>query len=137
MHTDNTWFEVEDPEEYGEEPWDFDETELAFLEALRARAADWRVPWTPSQVGRPEDDSSLLVHVTLVDEARRAVRGEWAVHFHGTHVRAGRVCDQLFNLHPSPDRDFLQASGTAEDLARRCADWFEEVLGRPVRPWNS
>ncbi|MBB4892374.1 hypothetical protein FHS39_001385 [Streptomyces olivoverticillatus] len=30
----NSWFEVEDPEEYGEESWDFDEAELAFLAAL-------------------------------------------------------------------------------------------------------
>ncbi|WP_314618794.1 hypothetical protein [Streptomyces stackebrandtii] len=46
----NSWFEVEDPEECGEEPWDFGESELTFLTVLRARAADWRAPWAPSQV---------------------------------------------------------------------------------------
>ncbi|MFB7277887.1 hypothetical protein ACFCZV_12330 [Streptomyces hydrogenans] len=128
----NSWFEVEDPEEYGEEPWDFGEGELAFLAALRARASDWRVPWASSQVGRPEDESSLLVHISLVDEARRLVLGEWAVHFYGTHVRAGKVRDQLFDLHEAPEHGFFRASGTAEELAARCARWFESVLSRPV-----
>ncbi|MEV6308821.1 hypothetical protein AB0M10_09475 [Streptomyces sp. NPDC051840] len=128
----NTWFEVEDPEEYGEEPWDFDEAELAFLAALRTRAADWRVPWAHSLVGRPEDESSFLVHIGLVDEARRLLLGEWAVHFYGDHVRAGKVRDQLFNLHEPPDQAFFQASGTVEELAGLCADWFEALLSRPV-----
>ncbi|MFF9375823.1 hypothetical protein ACF1BB_14880 [Streptomyces griseoluteus] len=128
----NSWFEVEDPEEYGEESWDFDEAELAFLAALRARAADWRVPWAPSQVGRPEDESSFLVHVSLLDEARRLVLAQWAVHFYGTHVLAGKVRDQFFNLHESPEHGFVRASGTVEELAERCAGWFESLLSRPV-----
>ncbi|GHD80981.1 hypothetical protein GCM10010317_103700 [Streptomyces mirabilis] len=83
-------------------------------------------------LGRLEDDSSLLVWVSLVDEERSLTLGECAVHFYGTHVRAGRVCDQLFNLHESPERGFLRASGTADELALRCADWFEDLLRRPV-----
>ncbi|MFJ4837102.1 hypothetical protein [Streptomyces sp. NPDC088746] len=128
----NSWFEVEDPEECGEEPWDFCEAELAFLAALRARTVDWRVSWAPSQVGRPEDESSLLVYISLLDEARRLVLGQWAVHFHGTYVLAGRVCDQLFNLYESPEHGFFRASGAVEELAERCAGWFESVLSRPV-----
>ncbi|WP_435189443.1 hypothetical protein [Streptomyces sp. bgisy126] len=128
-----SWFEVEDPEEDGEEPWDFDTDELAFVAALRARAASWRVPWAPSGVGRPEDGSSLLVHVSLVDFERSMSLGDWAVHFHGTHVRAGKVEDQLFNLHRRPERGFFRATGTPEELADRCATWFEAVLSRPVR----
>ncbi|WP_055690444.1 hypothetical protein [Streptomyces prasinus] len=135
----NTWFEVEDPEGYDEEPWDFDEAELAFLVALRARAAAWRVPPAPSMVGRPEDESSLLAHVSLLDEERTLVLGEWAVHFYGTYVRAGKACDHLFNLHESPQRGFFRASGTVEELAQRCADWFESLLSRPVvrAEWSS
>jgi hypothetical protein len=128
----NTWFEDEDPEEYDDEPWDFAEAELAFLAALRSRAAAWRVPWAPSHVSRPEDDSSLLVWVSLLDEERQLILGEWAVHFYGTHVRAGKVCDQLFNLHESPERGFFCVSGTLDELALRCADWFEGLLSRPV-----
>ncbi|MFI9769642.1 hypothetical protein ACIHJG_22625 [Streptomyces sp. NPDC052415] len=128
----NNWFPVENPEDHGEEPWDFDEAELAFLAALRARAAAWRVPWASSQAGRPEDDSSLLVHVDLVDEERGLLLGGWAVHFHGTQVRAGKVRDQLFNLHESPELGYFRASGTAGELAERCAAWFEHVLSRPV-----
>ncbi|MFJ8164879.1 hypothetical protein ACIRBY_28690 [Streptomyces sp. NPDC096136] len=128
----NGWFEVEDPEEYGEEPWDFDEAERAFLAAVRARAADWRVPWAPSQVGRPEDGSSFLLHIGLLDEQHRLVLGEWAVHFHGTHVLAGKVRDQLLSLHGPPQPGSFRASGTVEELAERCAGWFEGLLGRPV-----
>ncbi|MBB5121824.1 hypothetical protein AF335_09225 [Streptomyces eurocidicus] len=135
----DSWFVVEDPAEYDEEPWDFDEAELAFLAALRSRAAAWRVPSAPSQVGRPEDDSSLLVDVTLIDSERPLVLGEWAVHFYGTHVRAGKVCDQLHNLHESPGLGFFHASGPVEELAERCADWFESLLSRPVvrTEWSS
>ncbi|MEU7378606.1 hypothetical protein AB0A91_01070 [Streptomyces sp. NPDC042207] len=128
----NPWFVVEDPQEDGEEPWDFDAGELAFIATLQARAASWRVPPAYSSVGRPEDDSSLLVHISLSDSERRLILGEWAVHFHGTHVRAGKVCDQLFNLHETPEHGFFHASGTAEQLAEQCATWFETVLSRPV-----
>lgn len=129
---DNPWFVVEDPQEDGEEPWDFDAAELSFITALQTRAASWRVPFAHSAVGRPEDDSSLLVHVSLSDPERPLILGEWAVHFHGTHVRAGKVCDQLLNLHETPGHGFFRASGTVEQLAERCATWFEAVLSRPV-----
>jgi hypothetical protein len=39
---------------------------------------------------------------------------------------------QLFNLHESPERGYFEASGTAVELALRCADWFESLLSRPV-----
>ncbi|MGW7052654.1 hypothetical protein [Streptomyces sp. NPDC054887] len=42
------------------------------------------------------------------------------------------VCDQLCDLHESPQCDFFRASGTAVELAVRCADWFENLLSRPV-----
>ncbi|WP_409062443.1 hypothetical protein [Streptomyces sp. SYP-A7185] len=126
------WFEVEDSAEHDREPWDFDEAELAFLAALRCRAAAWRVSWAPSDVSRPEDDSSLLVRVSLLDEEHRVILGEWAVYFYGTHVQAGKVSDQLFNLQESGERGFFQASGTVDELARRCADWFESLLRRSV-----
>ncbi|MFC8413830.1 hypothetical protein [Streptomyces coelicoflavus] len=130
--SEHTWFVVENPEEYDEDPWDFDEAELAFLAALRTRAAAWRVSWASNNVSRPEDDSSLLVWVTLVDEEHPLILGEWALHFYGTHVRAGKVADQLFNLHESHKHGFFRASGTADELALRCADWFESLLSRPV-----
>ncbi|MET9610052.1 hypothetical protein ABZZ17_34115 [Streptomyces sp. NPDC006512] len=127
----NSWFEVEDPEE-GEDPWNFNEAELAFLEALRARADGWQVPPTPDLVTLTEDESALLVSICLIDEARHVILREWAVHFHGTHVRAGKVRDQVYNLHESPESGFFMATGTVEELAVRCADWFEHVLSRPV-----
>lgn len=127
-----SWFEVEEPEEYDEESWDFSEAERAFLDALRSRAAAWWVTPAPGQAGRPEGESSLLVHGCLVDEPRPLALGEWAVQFHGTHVQAGKVRDQLFTLHESPVRGFFPASGTVEELAERCADWFENLLSRPV-----
>ncbi|MET9130777.1 hypothetical protein [Streptomyces antibioticus] len=128
----NPWFVVEDPEIDGDEPWDFDTGELAFIEALQTRAASWRVDLAHSSVGRPEDDSSLMVWVSLSDGQPRLVLGEWAVHFYGTHVRAGSVCDQLFNLDETPASGFFRASGPVEQLAERCAAWFEAILTRPV-----
>ncbi|MFI7321319.1 hypothetical protein [Streptomyces venezuelae] len=131
MHT-YPWFEVEDPEEEGDEPWDFDADELAFIAALQDRAARWRVPWASSWVGRPEDDASLLVHISLCDGERRTIVGEWAVHFHGSYVRAGRVSDQLYNVSESRGGVLSRTTGTPEELAARCAEWFEAVLSRPV-----
>ncbi|WP_405558583.1 hypothetical protein [Streptomyces sp. NBC_01171] len=123
----NNWFEVEDPEEYGEEPWDFDEAELAFLAALRARAADWQVPWDPSQVGRPEDESSFLVRWGAPAGARPVGRALLR------HTHAGRESPRPA-LQPSRvARAWLfRASGTVEELAERCAGWFESLLSRPV-----
>ncbi|MFE5485934.1 hypothetical protein [Streptomyces sp. NPDC056527] len=126
------WFLVEDPEEYGGEPWDFDPDELDFIAGLQARAESWTAALAHTGVGRPEDDSSLLVHLALIDDERNTLLGEWAVHFYGGHVEAGTVCDQLFNLHERPDRGYFRASGTTEELAERCAEWFEAVLERPV-----
>lgn len=129
---DSPWFEIEDPLEDGEEPWDFDADELAFVAALQNRAAAWRVPPAHSGVGRPEDDSSLLVWVSLSDHEPPVLLGDWAVHFYGTHVRAGAVRDQLFNIDETSHRGFFHATGTVEELADRCADMFATVLSRPV-----
>ncbi|MFE2292567.1 hypothetical protein ACPEIF_11580 [Streptomyces sp. NPDC012600] len=128
---DSTWFVVDDPEEDGEEPWGFDADELAFISALQDRAASWRVQSADSVVGRPEDESFLLVYISLSDDEHRLVLGEWAVHFHGTHVVAGKVRDQLFNLHRSGP-EFFRASGTVDELADRCGEWFAAILNRPV-----
>ncbi|MEU0397510.1 hypothetical protein ABZ208_33000 [Streptomyces sp. NPDC006208] len=122
------WFEIADPREDDEEPWGFDAGELAFVAALQTRAASWCVPSAHSSVGRPEDESSLLVWVSLSDHEQPVSLGEWAVHFYGTHVRAGRVCDQLFNLDETSNRGFFHATGTVEELAERCADMFATVL---------
>ncbi|MGW7066708.1 hypothetical protein ACWGII_38415 [Streptomyces sp. NPDC054855] len=129
---DNRWFVAEDPHEYDEEPWDFDADEFAFVAALQARASSWRVLSAHSNVCRPEDDSSLLVYVSLIDHEWPVVLGEWAVHFYGTHVRAGKVSDQLFNLHETSERGYFHATGPVEELAERSAAWFETVLSRPV-----
>ncbi|MFD7786171.1 hypothetical protein ACFV4Q_24245 [Streptomyces nojiriensis] len=128
---DNPWFWDEDLEQDGSQPGDLDLTadELAFLKALRAHARSWTAPWSYSSVARPEDESSLLLHVDLSDNL---ILGQWAVHFYGTHVQAGLVCDQLFNLDEMPERGFFQATGTIEELAERCASWFESVLSRSV-----
>ncbi|MFD7700898.1 hypothetical protein [Streptomyces caelestis] len=114
-------FPVEDPQEDGEEPRDFDAAEPAFVEALQNRAASWRVPFAHSDVGRPDDDSSLPVYVSLSDRGRAPILGERAVHVHGARVRAGKVCDQLFTLHETAERGPFRASGTPERLAERCA----------------
>ncbi|MER6315254.1 hypothetical protein ABT237_15960 [Streptomyces sp. NPDC001581] len=126
---DNPWFWDEDLEQDGSGPGDLTADELAFLKALRAHAGSWTVPWTYSSVARPEDESSLLLHVDLSDNL---ILGQWAVHFYGTHVQAGWVCDQLFNLEETPEGGFFEATGTIEELAERCAAWFETVLSRPV-----
>lgn len=129
----SAWFEPEVATHHDEDVWDFTATELAFLAALRDRAAAWRVPWAPNEVTRPEDESSLLVYITLVDtRGHGTVVGDWAVHFHGTHVVAGRTDDDLLNVRDAPGRDWFRLAGTVDDLAQRCADWFEDVLSRPV-----
>lgn len=85
-----------------------------------------------ANVSRPEDDSSLLVWISLLDEERPLILGQWAVHFYGAHVQAGKVSDDLFNLDKTPGRGFFFASGTTGELALHCADWLERVLCRPV-----
>ncbi|CAM5260333.1 hypothetical protein GCM10010345_36050 [Streptomyces canarius] len=57
---------------------------------------------------------------------------EWSVHFHGSHVRAGKVRDQLFTPHESPERGLFRASGAVEEPAERCAACFERLSSRPA-----
>ncbi|MEU5894862.1 hypothetical protein [Streptomyces venezuelae] len=87
-------------------------------------------PWF--EVEDPEDDASLLVFISLGDGERRTIVGEWAVHFHGSYIRAGRVSDQLYNVFESRAGVLSRTTGTPEELAARCAEWFEAVLSRPV-----
>ncbi|MFE5863103.1 hypothetical protein ACFQ77_21525 [Streptomyces virginiae] len=126
---DNPWFWDEELQRDGSEAGDLTADELAFLEALRAHAASWTAPWTYHDVARPEDESSLLLYVSIGDD--RSL-GRWAVHYYGTHVQAGWVCDDLFSLDERPASGFFEATGTIEELAERCAVWFEAVLSRPV-----
>ncbi|WP_258055835.1 hypothetical protein [Streptomyces sp. Ru62] len=38
----------------------------------------------------------------------------------------------LCHLHEPPEGGSFRASGTVEEPAERCADWFERLLNRPV-----
>lgn len=73
---------------------------------------------------RPEDDSSLPVHVFLGGSERAMSPGDRAVRFHGTHVRGGKAADPFFDLGPYAGRDPFRAAGTVEEPAERCAAWF-------------
>jgi hypothetical protein len=125
----NPWFEIDDPDD----EFEFTEAERAFAGALRERAEAWSVRHAHNWVGRPEDDdSALLVSVSLSDRERRLSLGNFGVHFTGRRVRGDRLHSQLFYLPEQPTGLALEVSGSPDELADRCAEWFEGVLRKPV-----
>ncbi|MEV8533870.1 hypothetical protein [Streptomyces sp. NPDC051211] len=125
---EDPWFVSDDPETESE----LDRTERAFVAALRERAEAWKVPPAVSWVGRPEDDSSLVMCVGLGDGSLG-----WplriGLHLTGPTVRGDRLIHQDFYWLPQPrTRLALDVTGTPQALAALAADWFEHILRMPV-----
>lgn len=126
------WFEIERPGE-GDDPddfWTFSAEEEAFVSVVRERTAPWASEAVSTMVSRPEDGSSLLVTVSLMDSDRDIV--DMGVHLTGGRVRGDRLHNQLFTLPDVPSTWALDLTGPADHLAQASADWFVAMLRRPV-----
>ncbi|MEV4559209.1 hypothetical protein AB0K51_19780 [Kitasatospora sp. NPDC049285] len=122
------WFPSDDPETESE----LDGTERDFVAALRERAGGWAVAPAVSWVGRPEDDSSLVVCVGVGDRSLGwPLRA--GLHLTGATVRGDRLVHRDFYwLAQPPTWLALNAAGSPQELAALSADWFERILRLPV-----
>ena len=128
------WFE-EDPED------DLSDPQREFLAALRVRARSWAC--TPNytvlvEPGRPGDEWRALMDVATKAGAtagKGSILVTIAVAFDGMSVHGGEVHSQnyhfLSHLRSLVDPLPLE-TGTPEQLADIAADWFEQIMARPV-----
>lgn len=134
------WFE-EDPED------DLSDPQREFLAALRVRARSWACTPDHTQLVEPggaEDEWCALMDVSTKVGSRSGnghILVTIAVAFNDTSVHGGEVHSQ--NYHFVSNREarvdpLPSVSGTPELLAATAADWFEQVMARPVlwREWH-
>lgn len=127
------WFE-EDPED------DLSTAQRAFLTALRERARTW--PCTPNYTQLVEPGGGRETWGAILDVAaqpEKSILITVGVFFDGTSIRAGEVHNQSF-VPTSDDQsrvETLEATGDPQHLAQAAADWFENLLVRPLerREW--
>ena len=122
------WFE-EDPEE------EFSDAQRSFLGALRNRAQTWPCDPEDTQIVVPEDGSApwcaaLFVNSQIGNLELLSV----GVCFDGASIRAGQIHNQCFYPYPEEKSKVavLEATGDPQHLAKIAADWFEQVMARPV-----
>ncbi|MGW7538408.1 hypothetical protein [Amycolatopsis sp. NPDC054798] len=111
---------------------DLSETERRFVEALRVRAAGWRECPLNSRVDPPDAELPLVASLDLTDPASRLVLLTVGVHLDGRTLRGDEVHNQLFTLPDEPTSLAFTATGDPDELAVRAANWFENLLRRPV-----
>lgn len=127
------WFE-EDPED------DLSTAQRAFLAALRERARSW--PCTPNYTQLVEPGDGREAWGAILDVGTQAEKSTLitvGVFFDDTSIRASEVHNQSF-APTSDDQsrvEILEAAGDPQHLAQAAADWFENLLVRPLerREW--
>ena len=110
--------------------------QIGFLEALRKRTRSWDQE-EDTFVRIPGPDQ-LLLGLHLVDvEARASILTIGAV-VGPEHVVADKLHNQLFELPTVPTELGLDVAGSPADLPDLTADWFEQILRRPLerREWG-
>ncbi len=125
--TAGTWFEVDEDIEFTDE-------ERAFASALNAYCAAWAPTDDYGVVSRAGDGwEALLARVSIADPAEPSRHlidvGEHVV---GDRVRGDRLHNQVHSLPESPSPWALDATGAPDRLAELAADWFRDVLDKPI-----
>jgi hypothetical protein len=108
------------------------QAERSFAAALRAHAASWPADPARSRLEPPGDGRPLIAWLDVDAPGERLVLLTVGVHLEQGYLRGDRLHNQLFRLPDRPTSLALEASGTADELAGRAAEWFEAILRRPV-----
>jgi hypothetical protein len=134
------WFATYDEDE-------LDEAQQAVLNILRARAHTDRWPLDPPNTNLafpydvsygyplPPGETSLgkvLAWLDLVDREQNLVLLTVGVYFDESGMRGDRLHNQLLTLPDEPTDLAVAGTGSPEETARRAADWFHELLRRPI-----
>lgn len=124
------------PEDYPVTWFSFDpdlvltEFETAFLDKLTRRARAWPAAGTDSYAMRDEDDSDLVLSVSLCPDGV-GILGV-GVHLNGDMVRGDKLHHALYDLAEPPTTLAMSATGRLDELVDRVSEWFETILHRPV-----
>jgi hypothetical protein len=128
------WFELDDD--------DLDGNEAAagiraFAETLRRRAMSW--PMDPLDTLIYAGDAKLptIAYLDLSTTERDGVLLTVGVHLLGDRIRADELHNQSFLLPARPTPLSMEATGEPAELGERAADWFEDIIRRPIqrREW--
>jgi hypothetical protein len=135
------WFATDDDDE-------IDEAQQAVLDVLRARANSHNWPMIdpantnaalPDYVSygyplQPDETSfgKVLAWLDVPDPARRVSLLTVGVYFTETGMRGDRLHDQLLTLPNEPTHLAVNQSGLPQEMAHRAADWFRDILQRPI-----
>lgn len=109
--------------------------ELAFAAALRARIGDRAGGDVDGQVaGRFADGVAepLLAYVNLIDPTQNRHLVCAGVHVLGDRVLGDRLHSQVYSLPDRPSTWALDAIGAIDQLAELSAQWFRQVLDKPI-----
>jgi hypothetical protein len=111
-----------------------------FLAALRPRVRDWPfVPWASLPLDVPDEPGvQVMVCLDISDREAPMSLMSIGVYFDGRRLRGDHLHNQSFELPDVPTPDAISAEEQPEELAARAADWFEELLRRPLvrREWR-
>jgi hypothetical protein len=117
------WFEVEDDE--------VDDAQRAFVSVLQERAPHW--PAKRSQTLVMADGPTWLgAYLDVLDEARRTVEMTVGAELIGDALRCGEVHNQRYYMVENSSVEVLEARGKPDELGRMAADWFGQILRRPL-----
>lgn len=151
---DEDWFEVDDP--------DVSDEQAAFVDVVRQSARSWPEcpPNTTAVLVFPADEEDeddqqettdgyerydaaideatangeaiLKLIMDLCDEERNLVLHTLGATLAGNRLFCSERHNQSYRPEPSDYIEPLEATGLPEELGRIAAEWFEEIIRRPV-----
>jgi hypothetical protein len=128
------WFATDDDDE-------IDEAQQAVLDVLRARAKSDHWPMIdppdtnvalPSYVYYGLQPGEMLAWLDVPAPGEGHVLLTVGVYFTETDMRGDCLHNQLFTLPAEPTHLAVAQTGTPQEMAHRAADWFRDILQRPI-----
>lgn len=118
------WFETDDDQ--------LSPNAMAFATSLRGRAARWPMSPCNSCLFPAEDGRPVIGYLDRGTPGSNLGLITVGVHFFEDWIIADKVHDQGFHLPAEPTPLRMEACGPPAELGDRVADWFEEIITRPV-----
>lgn len=124
-------------EDHDLEALGFDERQRRFVYRLRERISGWPEDPEISRVELPDTEGAILAWLDLDDTQNPRILATYGVAFDGSSIKGDKVISENLELEHTSNR--LTAAGDPEVLAGLAAEWFFNLLRRPVlrQEWTS